>query len=479
MVNVNKVQLLPKQAEFIQVPHSDIVTEDYAIYQGGFGAGKTWAGCLLGILLCRQYPGLLMMSCAATYAQLEDTTIRMYRTLLNEMGYMAGKHYQFWGASGKARIRFANGSEIIFKHADPDSFRSITVGAIQVEEISQITKEVFVELQGRLRQPDVPRRRLYGHTNPQPSRGWIHEIFVEKNKGLIRETDERTGKEAVIQYRRIIAATTDNPYLPPGYVANLRHQFDEEYYKIYVLGEDGNYMAGLLVKNWSFANEEEVEYNPDLPIYLSCDFNVDPMCWVMAHRVNGEFHIFDELFVENTTTEESTEEFIQRYGDHKAGVIITGDAAGNQRRTESAKGLGTTNYKIMLSAMSAAKMRNITMDVPGSNPLKPDRYAAFNAAVCSREGTRRVRVNPKTCPKVIYNIYNLKYQPGTSVLQLPTLKQLAESKDMKALGHMYDAISYLVWRYAPIRQVVSPHTLNTGTQVRSVAFKPKLQWQGR
>lgn len=464
--------LLKGQREFLEVPNGDVVTEDYSIYQGGFGAGKTWVGCLLGILLCRANPGLLMLSVAKTYAQLEDTTMRMYQQHLDDMGYIPGRDYVFKKTSGKSRIKFYchGNSEIIFKQAEKDAIRSITAGAIQVEEISQLTREDFTELTGRLRQPGIKRRRLFGHTNPQASRGWIHELFVEKNKGLIEATDA-AGQKGVIQYRRIISATTDNPYLPPGYVASLKHQFDEEYYKIFVLGQDGDYMSGLLVKGWTFANEEAVAYDPLKILYLSCDFNVDPMCWVVAHRVGDEFHFFDEIYIENTNIEEACDEFIQRYGDHKSGIIITGDAAGNQRRAEGSHKTGLTSYKQMVSYLSYGGVRKVTMDVPSANPHVADRFAAWNAAVCSREGTRKIRINVEKCPKLMYNIFNLRYQPGTSILMKPSLKQMAESKEAKSLGHIFDAASYLVWRYAPIRRAVVPGTLSQKNRIVSVPFQ--------
>ena len=42
-----KYNLLDKQREFIEIPHN--ASLDVAIYQGGFGSGKTWCGSLLGI----------------------------------------------------------------------------------------------------------------------------------------------------------------------------------------------------------------------------------------------------------------------------------------------------------------------------------------------------------------------------------------------------------------------------------------------
>ena len=50
-----KYKLLDKQREFIEIPHSNSL--DVAIYQGGYGSGKTWCGSLLGILLAKKYPG--------------------------------------------------------------------------------------------------------------------------------------------------------------------------------------------------------------------------------------------------------------------------------------------------------------------------------------------------------------------------------------------------------------------------------------
>ena len=49
-----KYKLLPKQREFIEVPHD--YSLDVAVYQGGFGSGKTFAGSLLGILHALKFP---------------------------------------------------------------------------------------------------------------------------------------------------------------------------------------------------------------------------------------------------------------------------------------------------------------------------------------------------------------------------------------------------------------------------------------
>lgn len=55
-----KYKLLDKQREFIEIPHSNSL--DVAIYQGGYGSGKTWCGSLLGILLAKNIQAAAVLS---------------------------------------------------------------------------------------------------------------------------------------------------------------------------------------------------------------------------------------------------------------------------------------------------------------------------------------------------------------------------------------------------------------------------------
>ena len=44
-----KYKLLDAQRRFLEIPHE--FSLDVAVYQGGYGSGKTFAGALLGICL--------------------------------------------------------------------------------------------------------------------------------------------------------------------------------------------------------------------------------------------------------------------------------------------------------------------------------------------------------------------------------------------------------------------------------------------
>ena len=32
-----------------------------------------------------------------------------------------------------------------------------------------------------------------------------------------------------------------------------------------------------------------------MDLHISCDFNVDPMCWVLAHKTDDKVFYFDEI----------------------------------------------------------------------------------------------------------------------------------------------------------------------------------------
>jgi PBSX family phage terminase large subunit len=457
--NASQYQLLPAQQQLIHTDGQAILL-DVCVYQGGFGSGKTWAGSLLGILLAQQYPGIVGMAVAKTYPLLRDTTLQCYFEHFEAMGMQQGKDY-IWRASEHKLIFPKWGrSQILFRHlASPEKIKSLSLGWIHVEEMSQIMEADFLMLLSRLRQSNVPRYRLFGTTNPQPNKGWIFKYF----------TAPKENNNPTIQYRRVLAPTTQNTYLSAAYVDNMKQQFDPDYYRMNVLGQDGDYTAGLVCKTFSDSNIEDTPYHPDLKLYLSCDFNVDPMCWVLAHRYNNEYHYIDELCLENTTTVQAAEEFYNRYRDHQASIIITGDASGQNRSSHADHAL-STNYTLLRNQLSRFGFRQVDIDVRPRNPSILSRVESWNAMVCNGEGHRRVKINPK-CKWLIENCNNLKYIAGTSMIWEPTSRQIETDNKLKFVKHIWDAASYLIERYNPITLEI-PKEQRYKSRIVAKGFRP-------
>lgn len=424
-------KLLKAQREFLEIPHD--YSLDVAVYQGGYGSGKTFAGALLGILLALKFPGIRGLVGAQTYTLVRDTTLQTYFEHLDNFGFTEGKDYDW--SSSLQKLTFKNGSEILFRHFDePNKLKSLNLGFVEIEEMSDIPYDTFKMLLGRMRQK-VKKSwkdftyRIFGHTNPETCRGWVYKTFKE-NKSP--------------NYRLISAPTTQNIYLPKGFCDELKKVYDEQYYNIFVLAQNGEYNNGLVIKDFSDENIKEITYQPEMDLHISCDFNVDPMCWVFAHKTDDKVFYFDEIAMENTTTAKACDEFYRRYPNHKGKIIVNGDASGDNRSCTSEY----TNYVIINKKLLQFGY-DVEIQIKAFNPPIKNRIMAFNSKVRSANGEVCLFVDKK-CEKLLYNIYNLKYKEGSSKIDIPTYQQIKQSKELKFLSHPMDAASYLVDFYWPI-----------------------------
>lgn len=424
-------KLLKAQREFLEIPHD--YSLDVAVYQGGYGSGKTFAGSLLGILLALKFPGIRGLVGAQTYTLVRDTTLQTYFEHLDNFGFTEGKDYDW--SSSLQKLTFKNGSEILFRHFDePNKLKSLNLGFVEIEEMSDIPYDTFKMLLGRMRQK-VKKSwkdftyRIFGHTNPETCKGWVYKTFKE-NKSP--------------NYRLISAPTTQNIYLPKGFCDELKKVYDEQYYNIFVLAQNGEYNNGLVIKDFSDENIKEITYQPEMDLHISCDFNVDPMCWVFAHKTDDKVFYFDEIAMENTTTAKACDEFYRRYPNHKGKIIVNGDASGDNRSCTSEY----TNYVIINKKLLQFGY-DVEIQIKAFNPPIKNRIMAFNSKVRSANGEVCLFVDKK-CEKLLYNIYNLKYKEGSSKIDLPTYQQIKQSKELKFLSHPMDAASYLVDFYWPI-----------------------------
>ena len=427
-----KYRLLAAQKKFMEIPHSH--TLDVAVYQGGFGSGKTFCGALLGLLLALKYPQIKGLVGAQTYPLVRDTTLCTYFEHLAAMGMDEGSDWTF--CKTERVLRLKNGSEIMFRHFDePDKLKSLNLGFAQIEEMSDVPKSVFLMLLGRLRQRALPswrnfQYRLFGHTNPESRKGWIYDTFAHNSAP---------------NYRLIIAPTTQNIYLPKGFIEELRKSYDEDYFTQNVLGEWVEKDDALVVKGFSSQNVRNLDYDERLDLHLSCDFNVDPMCWLVAHKTDEKVYFIDEIVLENTTTALAMDEFVRRYPRHKGRIVINGDASGDNRSCTSE----FTNYALMLRKLALHGYNGVSVEIRSFNPPIKNRVTAFNTLIRSASGDSRIFIDPK-CEKLIYNLKNLKYRAGSSQIDVPTYHQIRKNRELKFLSHPFDAASYLVEYYFPL-----------------------------
>ena len=423
--------LLPAQKKYYEIDHE--YGTDIALYQGGFGSGKTFSGSLLGILLALRFPGIRGLVGAQTYALLRDTTLHTYFEHIEKMGLKV-KYIK-----SEAKLVFENGSEILFRHLEEDDkLKSLNLGFVEIEEMSDVPYATFKMLLGRLRQEKRPewkhfRYRLFGHTNPESSRGWIYENFVRNKKP---------------NYRRILAPTTENRYLPEEYIQTMRDSYNEDYFRMYVLGEDINYDQGLVTKHFVRDKQvKDIKFNPKFPIHVTCDFNIDPMCWYICQHYDNNVYVLKEIVNTNTTTALSTgilADILTNYKEYV--IIINGDSSGNSDTTKGA------DYIIMRNELKRLGFNNVDIRILPKNPPIPYRINCWNNMILGPDKKHHVFIHP-SCKYLLYNIENLEMEPGTSRPKKISTGKLKSDDFAKFLGHPIDAVSYLVCLYYPIKDI--------------------------
>ena len=175
-------------------------------------------------------------------------------------------------------------------------------------------------------------------------------------------------------------------------------------------------------------------YNPIRTIVVGSDFNVDPMCWTLCHRAENELVAFDELNISNTNTRETLDILHDRYGEHNAGWEFFGDATGQARRTSAE----LSDY---LQILNDERFNRKEVYYPDSNPSRYDRFSACNAMFCNADGVTRFFVNPR-CKRLIADLKHRSFKPGTK-----------EAADSGAMGHMSDALGYIISSVWPIEHI--------------------------
>jgi Terminase RNaseH-like domain len=167
------------------------------------------------------------------------------------------------------------------------------------------------------------------------------------------------------------------------------------------------------------------------PLIWALDFNVDPMCSVVAHvDRKGEVSVLDEIALHRATTEQACEEFERRFGLPTAGVVVYGDASGAAMNTT-----GYSDYQVIRSYF-AARQAKVSYRVPKANPPVRDRVSLVNARLRNARGEVQLFIDPK-CKELIDDFEQVSYQEDST--------QVDKDKDRRRT-HLSDALGYLIWQ---------------------------------
>lgn len=423
------VELLPAQAEFM-LGRDTSKNVDISLYQGGLGSGKTFCGALRGVLFALQWAGIRGLVGAATQDLLDGTTKVKYLEHLENIGLVDGIHY--WLSDRGNTLNFINGSTIRFKTlSDWTQFRSTEFGFIEIEEASFVDEKTFKELLGRLRQQPKPEWKnfywcMFLHTNPQGSRGWIYKLFHDK-------------KRKTTNYRSVIAPSKENVYLREGYVEELKAIYSASEVQEMLEGIDCDKDNTIAFPDFNKFNiVDNLAYNPDYPLILTCDFNYNPMCWYLVQNIGDKWNILKEFVHNNVTTKQMCQTIINDINTYgRKSLIIMGDSHGRDKKTNG------SDYGVM-TVYFAQQGYDVTLKVQKANPLIIERLAVLRRTICNGKMERKLFVD-SSCTYLLKNFDECRNNLATGALKIPTDKEIAKDDELRYLIHPIDAISYPIY----------------------------------
>jgi phage terminase large subunit len=383
-------------------------------FSGPIGSGKSQALCQEAIRMTYMNAGRMGLMGAPTYPMLRDSTQRALFELLeaNRLGFEFNKAENFIVMSD-------TGSKVLFRSLDDyERLRGTNLAWFGIDELTYTSEDAWLRLEGRLRDPKASRLGGFAVWTPKGF-DWVYERFIAN---------------PVEGYEAIIAKAYENRHLldkVPDFYDRLRHSYDERFFQQEVLGEYLNLTAGRVY--YAFDRQRhllDAERDTTRPLLWALDFNVNPMCSLVAQKVGDSVVVLDEIVLSRASTTDACAEFERRFGQHAAGVVVYGDASGARMQTA-----GSTDYEIINEFLRRSGYE-YTMQVPRSNPAVRDRIAMMNAAFENVSGQARLFVNPG-CKELIKDFEQVGYQENTTMID--------KMSDPRRT-HLSDALGYLIWQ---------------------------------
>jgi len=384
-------------------------------FSGPIGSGKSQALCQEAIRLSYLNPGRQGLIGAPTYPMLRDATLTSFLEVLgaSHIPYDLNK-------AESVLVMKDTGSRIYFRAVDDfERLRGTNLAWFGLDELTYTSEESWLRLEGRLRDPRARRLCGFGVWTPKGF-DWVYKRFI---------------RDHVAGYEVVLAKPYENRYVldtVPDFYDRLKESYDPRFFEQEVLGEYLNVQAGLVYQVFKRSrNVVPVKIDASLPLFWALDFNVDPMCSIVAQKAGNEVRVLDEIVLSRASTHDACEEFNSRYPNHQAGLVIYGDASGQKLQTA-----GTTDYLMIREYIRRSAYKNVKFKVPASNPSVRDRIALVNSKLLSASEEVNLFVHPK-CKGLIADFEEITYKPDSTVID--------KDKDLKRT-HLSDALGYLMWQ---------------------------------
>ena len=431
MDNAILIRPTPKQIEAFKACESNRIV----LYGGSVRGGKSYFLCLYAFTLAFKYPNSRWLFLRESLPTLKRTLLVTFDNLL-EQGF---KQYIKSFNEQSLTVTLTNDSKFIFMAESYDTdkelnrFRGLEINGAFIDEVNEIQEVTFnkvIERSGSWFHSKGCPTKIVMTANP--SNNWLKDRIYNKWK-------TNTLPDGIAY---IPAKITDNPYIPESYYQSLK-MLPRYQYEVFV---EGNWDIQLKVGGEFYKCFEldkhvrQCAYNPDLPLHISFDENVNPYLPMAIYQIEGKkITQIDEIagINPNNTIKAVCGEFSRNYNNHTAGVFIYGDATSKKADVKLEQ--GHNFFRLILDALQQFKPR---LRVGTSNPSVAMRGSFINAVLENEFDGISIAFDPSCKRSVNDFILTKESADGTKNKEMETDPQ-TKVRSQKT-GHYSDCFDYMI-----------------------------------
>lgn len=245
---------------------------------GGAGSSKSYSIAQFFIKSFYEEKDIRLLVTRKTTPSLRISAYHLVLDLLKEYGWS----YEL----NKTEMTLKYGSsEILFKGMDdPEKIKSAEFNKIWMEEATEFSLDDYRQLNLRLRRKTDTINQMYLSCNPISALHWIKTELVDKNLITLNHS-----------------TYLDNPFLNEEYIQEIKNLInqDENYYKIYALGQWG-ILENIIYRGWESLTKPPENYKD---ISFGIDWGYESPCvLVKTYWLDGDKVVWEELVYERKLT---------------------------------------------------------------------------------------------------------------------------------------------------------------------------------
>lgn len=396
------------------------------VFMAGNRAGKSCFAVIEALMMIMNYRNNAVMMISPTFKQAKKSIIPHLQNIISASKL---RHITY-NKTDSYFLNDDNGSIIWIMSAEiPDSIQGCEVSHIFLDEPFLYDRVVYERAITRL---SLDRGRRGITITGTPEGGgidtWVYSLLYDE-----------APKKILTKPAIITVSSTKNPYLPQGLIQSWEEELDAQQLAITRDGQFTELGSGNVYYNFNpNLHVKPCQYDPELKLYLTLDFNVEPMCGsiIQKQNINGELIdcVVDEIHIgKNATTAHFASRFKQIYCTHKAGLDITGDPTGNSRNTKTEVG-GFTDFGILKKELDG--IPHLNMFATGKIPLK-ESINLTNSKLLNSKGETKIRIDPRNK----YLIRDLER------VQRTLTGEIDKRGEADGLTHHSDAFRYYIYRF--------------------------------